>query len=340
MKAILRRKIVSYGRGRFLHIFTIWGALGVVIALLRWKLPESRIVVGSANLMDAELIKDLADYRLIIALVLGVIFVVGLYHVLRSNTYSSEGDPRGLVFTSRVMDELSSALTHFAWLTVLYFLLKEDFSLPAWLHLLSIVIYFGLALLTYAIEPLDATVKGISHTLAPSEAGALKPGVQGPTEPIQTLGSSRLDAGDYDVRIVSPKNHAEVGETCHVSGTIAKELPSGYKIWVVRRWSSEPAKYYPAGEAVIQPTQDGKSFEWHAEKCYIGGREGFRDGRVLEAYIVGLDGLRFIEAWREFDKRFWDVQRKAPNVEVLSPALHEVTSDMEKCNTRRDVVRV
>ncbi|MGU7884398.1 hypothetical protein ACV22Y_31655, partial [Burkholderia sp. AW50-3] len=152
--------------------------------------------------------------------------------------------------------------------------------------------------------------------------------------------SARLRADDYNVRIVSPKDHAEVGETCRVSGTIGKELPSGYTLWVVRRWSSEPDKFYPSGEAVIEVTQDGKSFEWHAERCYIGGRPNSRDGRILEAWIVGLDGLRLFDAWREFDKRFWDVQRKVDGVPVLSPALREPTSDMEKCNTRRDVVRV
>jgi hypothetical protein len=62
---------------------------GGVVALLRWNLPECWLVVGSANLMHAELITELADYRLIATMVIGVFLVLGLYYVARSSTDES-----------------------------------------------------------------------------------------------------------------------------------------------------------------------------------------------------------------------------------------------------------
>lgn len=310
----------------------IWSALGVLIWFLRRSLPKSQILVGDSNILDVEQLKAFADYHLIVALGVGVVLVVGVYHIVRLNINKADSTQDGrLVLISRVMDEVSSASTHFAWLSILYFLLKDDFSAESWSHFLYAFGFFGLAIATYSIEPPDVRAQAELHSVVYEKSDlSLQP----------TSVSNRLRADDYDVRIVSPKDHAEVGETCRVSGTIAKELPPGYKLWILRRWSSERTKFYPSGEAVIERTQDGKSFEWHAEKCHIGGRPNSRDGRILEAWIVGLDGVRLLSAWLEFDKRFWDVQRNVEGVPVLSPPLCEPTSDMEKCNTRRDVVRV
>ncbi|WP_141715866.1 hypothetical protein [Burkholderia ubonensis] len=332
MKTILTEKISSYGKGRCFYILMIWAALGMLIWLLRLRIPKSQILVGDANLLDVEQLKAFADYHLVIALSIGVALVVVAYLLVRFNTRKPDGEHGvGLTFIYGVLDEVSSASTHFAWLTVLYFLLKNDFSTAAWLHLLYTLGFFALAIITYSIEPPNAPARTNSGSAVCTESEL-------PSKATFVIG--RLRADDYGVRIVSPKDHAEVGETCRVSGTIEKELPQGYKLWVLRRWSSEPKKFYPSGEAVIEPTQDGKSFEWHAEKCHIGGRPNSRDGRILEAWIVGPDGLRLLGAWLEFDKRFWDVQRNVEGVPALSPPLCEPTSDMEKCNTRRDVVRV
>jgi hypothetical protein len=145
----------------------------------------------------------------------------------------------------------------------------------------------------------------------------------------------KLDRTEYKVDFTSPAdNGLASSEVLDVTGRLSKELPKDYKLWMVRRWHSDPQFFFAVQEAHIVKGRDGVHFEWSIKEGYIGGVAG--EARILEMWLAGPDGDRLLNAWRNGMMQYWRLMRKTSTAWVepwTFPGIPEETGDMELAAT-------
>ncbi len=131
------------------------------------------------------------------------------------------------------------------------------------------------------------------------------------------------------IKIDYPENNAIITGRTKVSGTIAKPIPKGYELCILRGYPE--GGFVPDGYCLCDP--DRKT--WHVEQFDIGGESG--NSRRIEAWLVGRDGRLLLDTWlaalqvhRVTNSR---VEKLAPTERLtwLKPITKE-TSDMFRCD--------
>jgi hypothetical protein len=135
------------------------------------------------------------------------------------------------------------------------------------------------------------------------------------------------DARSHTVSITAPIKDTFV-TTVNVEGTIDKELPEGYTLWVFRIYPNDD--FVPLRKAKI----DIRTRIWRALSCDIGGKSG--DKREFAAYIVGPSGAAFIEYYFAASRAHKQVRdqlvRLTPNEDIpWPPVIRNGTTDMVDC---------
>lgn len=330
MKYRIIRKALRYAQTRFIYILFIWASVAALISLFSYLL-DLKIESGNVNYLDVNEIVKFADLKLIIVLLIGWGAFALIARALYENINVTAA--REVIFRKAIsgtMDEISSASTHFAWIKIIYFLLTANFSAATFHDAAKSLLFFVVAILTFDLTEKDgAEGANFVDLKSPSR---LNDGSQ----PGQSESTLRVE--EFDVRIIAPLSHAEVGEQVDVSGTIAKLPPDEYSLWIVRRWESQPNGYYPLKKVNFTPADNGGAIKWIADNCYVGGRPGKKDGRIFEAWLVGSAGSMMFSAWQVGNEQFWQLNKTAKIDNALYPPLYQTTADMKLCG-RRFVVR-
>ena len=91
------------------------------------------------------------------------------------------------------------------------------------------------------------------------------------------------------ITIEYPGNNTVINGMTEVRGTIAKPLPAGYEICILRGYPK--GGFTPHGYCVREPNKK----TWHVAQFDIGGQKG--DSRRIEAWVVGPDGRLLLDTW-------------------------------------------
>ena len=133
-------------------------------------------------------------------------------------------------------------------------------------------------------------------------------------------------ADAYGVKIIYPKQNARL-KTVKIEGTIEKDLPEGYALWILRLYNEK--RFYPLRECTVI-----KDKTWSAPDCDAGGFAG--DYRAFAATLVGPDGMALISFVKEANQRFGPIRKelmdKANKVVPYLPTVGKYTRDMVICD--------
>ncbi len=131
------------------------------------------------------------------------------------------------------------------------------------------------------------------------------------------------------IKIDYPESNAVITGKTDVRGAIAKPIPEGYELCILRGYPV--GGFLPHGHCFCDP--DKKT--WHVQQFDIGGDKN--DSRRIEAWLVGRDGRLLLDTWlaahevhRATNSR---VQELAPAERLtwLKP-ITKGTSDMFRCD--------
>lgn len=136
----------------------------------------------------------------------------------------------------------------------------------------------------------------------------------------------RLNVAEYGIKILDPKPDVSVGSTVRVYGKLKKPIPHGFRLQLLRRWETKPGVFYPVQIPAMEP--DGE--HWLAPDCYIGGFSG--EGRIIEAVIVGPDGMLLFDTWSEGAEAFYQARRSK---DLLFPGVKKFPADVVSCDRIR-----
>lgn len=136
-----------------------------------------------------------------------------------------------------------------------------------------------------------------------------------------------LQAKDFGIVITHPKADAQLNKA-DVGGTIKREIPKGYALWVFREYKDH--KFWP----VLPCDVNLEKRTWEAPDCDLGGGQS-GERRWFSVNIVGPDGTALIEYLKAANKEHRKVcdqlsllgQKNFPS----SPLLHRRTTDMFEC---------
>jgi hypothetical protein len=131
------------------------------------------------------------------------------------------------------------------------------------------------------------------------------------------------------IKIEYPESNAVITGKTEVRGTIAKPLPEGYELCILRGYPA--GGYIPHGYCVCDP--DKKT--WYVAQFDIGGEKN--DSRRIEAWLVGPDGRLLLDTWlaahevhRASNSRLQELA-SAERPTWLKP-IAKATSDMYRCD--------
>jgi len=130
------------------------------------------------------------------------------------------------------------------------------------------------------------------------------------------------------IKIDHPESNATITGKVDVKGTIARPLPNGYELRILRG--------YPQGGFVpnAQSLCDHDKKTWLVQQFDIGGAKD--ESRTIEAWLVGPDGRLLLDTWLAAHEvhrgTISQVEKFAPNERVtwLKP-ITQGTSDMYRC---------
>ena len=91
------------------------------------------------------------------------------------------------------------------------------------------------------------------------------------------------------ITIIYPEGNAVISGQTEVRGTIAKPLPAGYELCILRGYPF--GGFIPHSHCFCDP--DKKT--WHVQQFDVGGDKG--DDRRIEAWLVGPDGRIVLDTW-------------------------------------------
>jgi hypothetical protein len=123
---------------------------------------------------------------------------------------------------------------------------------------------------------------------------------------IATRGPAAPTASDYDVRIISPADGSLIDDeqVKGLRGTMKRGLPAGYALWLVRRFASTPDVFLPMKRAEVKLMRGSLTeHEWEVDAAYVGGNKGGNDPRIIEAWLVGPDGQRMLDAVKKANEQ-------------------------------------
>ena len=125
-------------------------------------------------------------------------------------------------------------------------------------------------------------------------------------------GMSHRTRRSLGIRILHPAENAVV-DVVDVRGSIAKSLPEGHELRVLRGYPQQGGLV-----PVVNTTVDVEKGEWLAPGFDIGGTAG--DARSIEVWVVGPDGAALLDCWLQAQKAHWatvkQVKRLAPEEQV------------------------
>ncbi|AMV44341.1 hypothetical protein [Paraburkholderia caribensis] len=142
---------------------------------------------------------------------------------------------------------------------------------------------------------------------------------------------SRLNAADFDVRIISHSDNGHYDKDEQTfRGTIKRQIPAEHHLWLVRRFAKERDLYFPEGRATVKAMRGTSTeFEWEVHEAYVGGKP--RDGRIIEMWITGPDGHILLDAIKNANvkhARLMEHTKTPWEKQWLVERLDSVTSDM------------
>jgi hypothetical protein len=140
---------------------------------------------------------------------------------------------------------------------------------------------------------------------------------------------SALSIKRFGIRIDQPDNNALVTGKTKIEGSIARPLPEGYELRIMRG--------YPEGGFVpsTQTLCNHNTQRWLVQEFDIGGKKG--DARTIEAWMVGPDGRLLLDTWLAAQRVHFGtvslVRKIAPDdyVTLLEP-IERGTVDMYRCD--------
>jgi len=142
------------------------------------------------------------------------------------------------------------------------------------------------------------------------------------------------DCKEYGIEIDHPRPGARVDIT-EVRGTIAKPLPEGYELRILRIYP-KTNNFVPIGS----PRPDGKEGRWIAEQCNIGGTSG--DDRGIAVCIVGRAGAILLDYFDEASRvhnKLLNAKTAPGEEKIYLPLLSKRPPDMIECH-RVNVQRI
>jgi hypothetical protein len=146
-----------------------------------------------------------------------------------------------------------------------------------------------------------------------------------------STGINRRTIESLGIEITYPQDNQTVFGKFDVQGTVAKPLPKGYELVVLRGYPH--GGFVPSAQALC----DHDKKKWHVQQFDIGSPKK-NESRTIEAWIVGPDGTLLIDTWlaaHEVHKgTVSQVQKLAKEepepVSWLKP-IKKGTSDMYRC---------
>jgi hypothetical protein len=98
------------------------------------------------------------------------------------------------------------------------------------------------------------------------------------------------------IKIIFPPEGTKQEKVVDVRGAIAKRLPPGYRLIIMRQYREKVHSYVPTSEATV----DADAGRWHANGCNIGGKAG--DRRPIAAFIIGPNAQALIEYFHDAEE--------------------------------------
>ncbi|MDR8402237.1 hypothetical protein NE850_38630 [Paraburkholderia sp. USG1] len=291
----LPKMLRAYFRTRFLRVLGLW----IAIFFAGWAINAAVQVLADAKLADtvkAANFPHFADAKLLVALGLGVMFVLFAHRLLKRTITISEAD-WGDDVVDAVMDEISAAATHYGSVLLVAWgaecLASFHFSLSDNLHLAFLS--FGIAVYTF-----DAKA---NYRLFEKPA-----------------------AGEYEAVLSYPEEGATFspGGPAFFSGSMYKRPPRGYDAWLVRRWEKDAEQFHPVRKLDLSGPPNGPvSFDTSEQ---VWGQPG--NNRYFELWLVGPQGKAVFEAWVKGNGRFVSLQGTRWDPRFSYPGLEATTDDM------------
>lgn len=291
----LPKMLRAYFRTRFLRVLALW----IAIFFAGWAINAAVQVLADAKVADtvkAANFPHFADAKLLVALGLGVMFVLFAHRLLKRTITISEAD-WGDDVVDAVMDEISAAATHYASVLIVAWgaegLAHLHFAWTDNLHLALLSI--GIAVYTF-----DAKA---NYRMFEKPA-----------------------RNEYEAVLSSPVEDATFPRDglAHFAGSIYKGPPRGYDVWLVRRWEEDSEEFHPVRKLELRglPNANVRFETWET----IHGKAG--NNRYFELWLVGPQGRAVFEAWVNGNARFVSLQGDDWDPRFTYPGLAAKTDDM------------
>lgn len=304
----LHYEFIKRLRGYILTRFVNVGALWTLIAGGVWlanKLYNFATSTTHNEVLSTVQNHPFADLWLVLAISIGAMIVPALRSILAINlTFSDNRNDWGQKFATKILDEISAAVTHFMWISCFYFVAFDRTQIIA--HV-AILLY----LIVLAVGTFDAEGNVENFNM--------------PTK------------NEYDTLITTPLDSDKVDQVVPaISGTMSKSPPKDFELWLIRRFKKDAQEFHPMKKIELPPVEglQRKAIEWHASNCFIGGQLNAKDERFLEVWLIGKQGAAVFRAWSDGNKRFSGLKDSGTvGSNMLYPGLVEKTSDMVALTT-------
>jgi hypothetical protein len=139
------------------------------------------------------------------------------------------------------------------------------------------------------------------------------------------------EAKDFGIVITHPASDIQITEA-DVGGTIKKDIPQGYTLWVFREYKDNG--FWPVLRCVVNMAKR----TWEAPGCDIGGGKS-GEHRWFSVNLVGADGAALIEYMKSANKEHKKIRDQLSSLGKTdlpnSPLIYRRTHDMLECQRVR-----
>lgn len=303
-QTLLAQKIWGWLSERGLTVAAIWILVSqsVWIAVTYFGVGSGNAQAGEPSIFSAEGIAAVADKKLLgylVAAWLLFLIAAGVVQLL-IKTKATERQ-RLLVFSNRILDELSSASTH-----------------AAFAYLFSIVLV--------AHSPLSAHERWTIFAFC--LGGIIGFNVSDEPQEQEREQKDHVPLADLGLKIDQLVDDSIISATQTVTGSLAKLPSPGYHLWAIRDWEELHAqdKFYPEMPLRVEsrnkgwkaaPVDGEKTHRWTASNFNFGGEPGHK--RAFEIIMVDdadhkklEESLALASSWNELRSKAQEKFRDYP----------------------------